>query len=122
MANSVYSDEMACYKSSHQDLHCLHRYWFWSARLKRVIHCCTIRGQAAASKKEGFLDFRVQMRWLCLTISAQKHLVSDKIFLKKRQVDAIQMNTHNICIYKGEDKKYTDCNLKTKELLYCELG
>ena len=25
---------MACYKPSLLDLHCLHRYWFWSARLK----------------------------------------------------------------------------------------
>ena len=30
--------------------------------------------------------------------------------------DAIQMGTHNICLYKV-DKKYTGCNLKTVELL-----
>ena len=36
-----------------------------------------------------------------------------------RQVDAIQMDTHNICLYKEEDKKYTGCNLKTTELLDC---
>ena len=34
-----------------------------------------------------------------------------------RQVDAIQMGTHNICQYKVVDKKYTGCNLKTTELL-----
>ena len=28
-----------------------------------------------------------------------------------RQVDAIQMGTHNICIYKEVDKTYTDYNL-----------
>ena len=28
-----------------------------------------------------------------------------------RQVDAIQMCTHNICLYKEVDKKYTGCNL-----------
>ena len=38
-----------------------------------------------------------------------------------RQVDAIQMGTHNICLYKEEDKKYTGCNLKTTELLNCAL-
>ena len=27
-----------------------------------------------------------------------------------RQVDAIQMGTHNICLYKEVDKKYTGCN------------
>ena len=37
------------------------------------------------------------------------------------QVDAIQMGTHNICLYKEEDKKYTSCNLKTMELLDCAL-
>ena len=34
-----------------------------------------------------------------------------------RQVDAIQMSTHNICIYKEVDKKYTGFNLKTTKLL-----
>ena len=34
MANSVDPDETARYKPSHLDLHCLHRYLFWSARLK----------------------------------------------------------------------------------------
>ena len=38
-----------------------------------------------------------------------------------RQVDAIQMGTHNICLYKEADKKYTGCNLKTTELLDCAL-
>ena len=38
-----------------------------------------------------------------------------------RQVDAIQMSTHNICLYKEKDKKYTACNLKTTELLDCAL-
>ena len=35
-----------------------------------------------------------------------------------RQVDAIQMGTHNMHLYK---KKYTGCNLKTMELLDCAL-
>ena len=38
-----------------------------------------------------------------------------------RQVDAIQMSTLNICLYKEVDKKYTGCNLKTTELLDCAL-
>ena len=40
-----------------------------------------------------------------------------------QQVDAVQMGTHNIClyIYKEVDKKYTGCNLKTSELLDCAL-
>ena len=36
-------------------------------------------------------------------------------------VDAIQMGTHNICLYKEVDKKYIGCNLKTMELIDCEL-
>ena len=31
------------------------------------------------------------------------------------------MGTHNICLYKEVDKKYTDYNLKTMELLDCAL-
>ena len=31
------------------------------------------------------------------------------------------MDTHNICLYKEVDKKYTGCNLKTTELLDCAL-
>ena len=27
-----------------------------------------------------------------------------------QQVDAIQMSTHNICLYEEEDQKYTGCN------------
>ena len=38
-----------------------------------------------------------------------------------RFVDAIQMGTHNICLYKEVDKKYAGCNLKTTELLDCAL-
>ena len=34
---------------------------------------------------------------------------------------AIQMGTHNICLYKEVDKKYTGYNLKTMELLDCAL-
>ena len=38
-----------------------------------------------------------------------------------RQVDAIQMVTHNICLNEKVDKKYTGCNLKTTESLDCVL-
>ena len=38
-----------------------------------------------------------------------------------RQVDAIQMSTDNIYLYKEVAKKYTCCNLKTTELLNCAL-
>ena len=37
------------------------------------------------------------------------------------EFDAIQMSTHNICLYKEVDKKYTGCNLKTMEFLDCAL-
>ena len=35
-------------------------------------------------------------------------------------VDAIQMRTHNICLYKKVNKKYTGCN-KTTEFHECAL-
>ena len=34
MADSVDPDKMAHYDLSHLDLQCLHRCWFWFARLK----------------------------------------------------------------------------------------
>ena len=36
MANSVDSDEMAHYEPSHQDLHYLQRYMFWSTGLDEL--------------------------------------------------------------------------------------
>ena len=36
-----------------------------------------------------------------------------------RLVDAIQVGTHIICLYKEVDKKYTGYNLKILELLDC---
>ena len=38
-----------------------------------------------------------------------------------RQVNAIQMSTHNICLYKEVKKKYICCNLKTTAFLDCAL-
>ena len=38
-----------------------------------------------------------------------------------QQVGAIQMGTHNICLYKEVDKNYTGCNLRTMDLLECAL-
>ena len=46
---------------------------------------------------------------------------SGSVYRTTIQVDAIQMSTHNICLYKKVDKKYTGCNLKTTELLDCAL-
>ena len=36
-----------------------------------------------------------------------------------RQVDAIQIGTHSICLYKEVAKQYTSCNLKSTELVDC---
>ena len=38
-----------------------------------------------------------------------------------RLVDAIQIGSHNICLYQQVDKKFTGCILKTTELLNCAL-
>ena len=38
-----------------------------------------------------------------------------------QQVDAIQMGTHNISLYKEVAKQYTSCNPKSTELLDCAL-
>ena len=41
------------------------------------------------------------------------------LFELHRQVDAIQIGPHNICLYKEVEKKYTGCNPKTTELFDC---
>ena len=48
-------------------------------------------------------------------------IVFTKTYAVGTQVDAIQMGTHNICLYKEEDKKYAGSNLNTTELLDCAL-
>ena len=53
--------------------------------------------------------------------SLYKNIWCGYTFKLHQQVDAIQMGTHNICLYKEVDKKYTGCNLKTTELLDCAL-
>ena len=64
----------------------------------------------------------------CINKSMQfKWVPTTYAFIKKQTkstlavIDAIQMTTHNICLYKEVDKKYTGCNLKTTELLDCAL-
>ena len=42
-----------------------------------------------------------------------KNICCGYSFELHQQVNAIQMSTHNICLYR---QKYTDCNLKTMEL------
>ena len=56
-----------------------------------------------------FIIFFIKANYLCCGYSLELH----------QQVHAIQMDTHNICLYKEVDKKYTDYNLKTVELLDC---
>ena len=41
------------------------------------------------------------------------------LFDLHRQVHAIQMSTHKICLYKEVDKNYTGCNPKTTKSLDC---
>ena len=50
-----------------------------------------------------------------------KRLCCGYSFDLHRQVNAIQMGSHNICPYKEVDKKYTGCILKTMELVDCAL-
>ena len=66
-------------------------------------------------------------RKTCLMILMQfsdflyKSICCGYSFELHRQVDAIQISTHNICLYKEVARKYTFCNLKTAALLDCVL-
>ena len=63
------------------------------------------------------IDKSTQFKWYPQHIPLYRS--RQKIFELHRQVDAIQMGIHNICLYKEVDKNYTGCNLKTTELLDC---
>ena len=61
--------------------------------------------------------------WLCDFFSdfLYKGICCGYSFELHRHVDAIQMSTHNICLYKEVKKKNTGCNLKTTKFLDCSL-
>ena len=68
--------------------------------------------------------YLVMLMWLFLCFFSyclHKSICCRYSFELHRQVDAIQMGTHTIGLYKEVDKKYTGCNLKTSELLDCAL-
>ena len=67
-------------------------------------------------------------RKICLMILMQffsdflyKSVCCGYSFELHQQVDAIQMSTHIICLFKEVERKYTCCNLKTTSLLDCKL-
>ena len=61
------------------------------------------------------------MRCFCAFSSdfLYKSICCGYLFELHQQVDAIQIGTHSICLYKEVDKKYTGCNLYTTEKLDC---
>ena len=61
--------------------------------------------------------------FLCVFFSdfLYKEICCGYSFELHRHIDAIQMGTNSICLYKDVDNKYTGCNLKTRELLDCAL-
>ena len=64
------------------------------------------------------------MRRFCVCVFSDllyKSICCRYSFELHRQVDAIQMGTHNVCLYKEVNRKYAGCNLKTMELLDCAL-
>ena len=56
-----------------------------------------------------------------LTDFLYKRICCGYPFELHRQVDAIQIGTHNICLYKNINKKYTGCNLTETGLHDCAL-
>ena len=55
----------------------------------------------------------------CFSDFLYKNICCEYSFELHRKVNAIQMDTHNICLYKEVDEKNTGSNLKTTELLDC---
>ena len=63
----------------------------------------------------------ILMQCVGVFASLYKSICCGYPFELHRLVDAIQMGTHNICLYEETDKKYTGYSLKTTELLDCAL-
>ena len=61
----------------------------------------------------------VFMQFFFLIFFIKAYVVDTHLNCMQVEVDAIQLGTHNICLHKEVDKKYTGCNLKTMELLDC---
>ena len=55
LANNVDPYEMACLEKSHLDLHCLHRYLFWSTKLKGIILFVFIPSHTIVAGYYGFM-------------------------------------------------------------------
>ena len=69
------------------------------------------------NRSVGYLSSNANMRFYSDFL--YKSICFGYPFELHRQVDVIQMGTHNICFHKEVDKKYTGCHLKTMELLDC---
>ena len=63
------------------------------------------------------IDKLVQFKWVPTTLCLYKSICYGYQFELHWQVNAIQMGTHNICLYKEVDKKFFGCSLNTAELL-----
>ena len=65
MTNNVALDETARYEPSHLDLHCLHRYLIWSARLKGLTDQTSV---SEGGRKQIYLVIYI-LKETCLTSS-----------------------------------------------------
>ena len=63
----------------------------------------------------------MQCFYVCFSNFLYKSICCGYPFELHRQVDAIQMDTYNTCLYKEVEYYYTGCNLKTMELFDCAL-
>ena len=69
-------------------------------------------------KKRSAKDLSNDAYEMCLCFSSLfKSICCGYPFELQGLVDAIQMSIHKIGLHKETDKKYTDCNVKTTELL-----
>ena len=73
-------------------------------------------------KKRSVKDLSNDPYAMCLCFaSLYKGICCGYPFELHRLVHAIQMGTHNICLFEETSKKYTGCGLKTTKLLDCAL-
>ena len=100
------------------DLHCALRVFKIAGKTSGKICFCQLRVHFKKKNRKGLI-------WWCLCdffwFFLQTHMLWVIIWLSSTSRCNLNVGTHNLYLYKEVDKKYTGCNLKTIDLLDCEL-
>ena len=108
MANSADPDQLASSEAN----------WSGSTLFAKVGHIWVQQDKGWKQDQQMTLSYNVYATFCVFFLSKHQNICCGYLFELHQQVDAIQMGTHNICLYKEVNKKNNDCYLRL-ELLDC---